>query len=102
MHSNCSIRFYYLNDIFTKNVYFSPFPDICLERLVGQTLMAHVTAVTDLNSFQATFYGCDIAFMCSYKDLSLVKKNPQLSEQLRAAEQKYVRVKVESIGKDNV
>lgn len=78
------------------------FTDICLERLVGQTLMAYVTTVTDLNNFQATFYGCDIAFMCSYKDLSLVKKNSQLSEQLRAAEKKHVKVTVQSIGKDNV
>lgn len=70
--------------------------------MVGQTLTVLITAVTDLNRFQAKFYGCDIAFMCSYKDLSIVKKKPQLSEQFRSYENKYVNIKVESIGADNM
>lgn len=70
---------------------------------MGQTLMVYVTAVNDLNSFQVKFIGnSDIQFMCSYKNTSLVKKNPELSEQLRAAEKKCIKVKVESVDKDNV
>lgn len=83
-------------------IYIPEILDIRLERLVGQTLTVLITAVTDLSRFQAMFYGCDIAFMCSYKDLGLVKKNPQLSEQFRSYEKKFIKIKVESIGVDNV
>ncbi|XP_031616520.1 maternal protein tudor isoform X2 [Contarinia nasturtii] len=78
------------------------FKDMSLERLIGQTLTVLITSVTDLTRFQAMLYGCDIALMCSYKDLSLVKKNPQLSEHFRTFENKYVNVKIESIDADNI
>ncbi|XP_055320902.1 maternal protein tudor isoform X2 [Sitodiplosis mosellana] len=92
-----------LKDLLMRDQFLTNLPkDICLERLVGQTLTVFITAATDLSRFHAMFYGCDIAFMCSYKDLSLVKKNPQLNEQFRAYEKKYVQIKVESIDSDNI
>lgn len=73
-----------------------------MERLIGQTLIAQITSITSLTCFQARFYGCDITFMCSFQNLGLVKNHPQLNEQFRGYENKYINITIESIDTDNV
>lgn len=78
--------------------------DVRLERLIGQKVMLHTTDATDLTRFQAKFFGCDILYMFSYKDVGLVKKNERLNEEFRAHVEanKCVKAQIELIDAENM
>lgn len=73
-----------------------------MERLIGQTIIAHIMSISSLQCFQARFYGCDITFKCTFQNVGLVKKYPQLNDQFQAYNNQYINVTIESINADNV
>lgn len=76
--------------------------DVKHSRLVGQTIFIQPTSVKDLSCFRAQIFGCDVAFMCSYKNLKVLKSNPRLNAEFKKLEKSTILVRIDSATSDNV
>lgn len=66
--------------------------------------MLNFTGTGDLFRFEAKLFGCDLTFICSYKNIELVKKNARLNDEFRtiAKPNTFFKAKIDSISFDNV
>lgn len=79
------------------------FADCEIKKLTGQLIFIHPIFIKDLSFFRAQTFGCDITFICCYKDLKYVKQNQALSVEFkRQYENQTFMAKVESVTNDNV
>lgn len=76
--------------------------DVQHSRLVGQTIFIQPTSIKDLSCFRAKVFGCEFTFMCSYKELKVLKKNPGLNAEFKKLEKSNLLVRIDSVTSDNV
>lgn len=73
-----------------------------MKLLTDQTLLVRIVEVESLLAFRVKFTGCDIEWMCAYKDAKAVKNNRELNEEFRKRKNGNVVVRIESVTDDNV